>query len=960
MPLPADTTLNDRYTIRRTLDPGGEDEGDAGLAAGAFATVYLADDSDGDAAAILTEYVPAALSERTDDGELTPRDGREELFEQGMTLFRKETGMLREIDHPNLARPIDDFRARGTAFRAGAHPAGASLAGALQKNGGRIDEEAALEVMRPALGALHALHREGGVHAGFAPAAIYLTKERKVLLRGFRGVQFQLARRMVRREVPGAEEALAEATIPGISPPEQSDSEGRRGPWTDVYAAAATFFRAVTGRRLPEVSANAPSEQDASEEPGQAEIAEALAGAEELSEELKPVLGRALAPRPRGRLQSAQALLELLEDPSKLPEHSLSEGSRSEEPGAVESEDPEGAEGAGASAIAGAGASERDETRVEEAGEEDEGTWGPASIAAAAAEAARQEKEKARNQRKKREAEEGTRYEDDQPAARAGRRRGADDDEEDGDERLLPVSNRVAMGGGVAVLLVVAGLLFSSLLGGSTSNAEGSASARYERLVAEGDSLFEASAYRAAARRYREAEDLDIENAPGEGRVSERLLMIERLQEAVEGENYRRAMTRGDSLVARAERLADGENEFGESARLLFEQAREAYVAALSSRPDDSTALARVQSVRNTLDVGEEESGQQEDEETTLEEEQQLLFERYRDGGDEAFANENYEEARRQFNEALGYQPDNTYVQDKLEEIETRISEAQQQEQYRRYLRRADSLVEAGQLEAAKNEYQLALDVNPGDTAATRRLDEIAERQEQQRERQEQYQLHRSRGDMRFSESNFQQAAASYRKALDQRPDDDYVQRRLQEAEQRLAEAKQAAEDSANQQQTAEQQTAEQQTPDQQTAEQQTAEQQTADQQQAESQQAAGQQQQQTVQQGGGQEEPSELESKIYQVTDQQPKVVGGQSALYENISYPEEARQQGIEGRVFVRATIGKDGSVRNVKVQRGVGSGLDTEAARAVRNAEFEPAVVDGEPVAAYRTLMVRFQIE
>jgi TonB family protein len=956
MPLPADTTLNDRYTIRRTLDPGGEDEGDAGLAAGAFATVYLADDSDSDAAVILTEYVPAALSERTDDGELTPRDERDELFEQGMTLFRKETGMLREIDHPNLARPIDDFRARGTAFRAGAHPAGASLAGALQKNGGRIDEEAALEVMRPALGALHALHREGGVHAGFAPAAIYLTKKRKVLLRGFRGVQFQLARRMVRREVPGAEEALAEATIPGISPPEQSDSEGRRGPWTDVYAVAATFFRAVTGRRLPEVSANAPSEQDASEEPGQAEIAEALAGAEELSEELKPVLERALAQRPRGRLQSAQALLELLEDPSKLPEHSLSEGSRSEEPGAVESEDPEGAEGAGASAIAGAGASERDEARVEEAGEEDEGTWGPASIAAAAAEAARQEKEKARNQRKKREAEEGTRYEDDQPAARAGRRRGADDDEEDGDERLLPVSNRVAMGGGVAVLLVVAGLLFSGLLGGSTSNAEGSASARYERLVAEGDSLFEASAYRAAARRYREAEDLDIENASGEGRVSERLLMIEQLQEAVEEENYRRAMTRGDSLMARAERLADGENEFGESARLLFEQAREAYVTALSSRPDDSTALARVQSVRNTLDVGEEESGQQEDGETTLEEEQQLLFERYRDGGDEAFANENYEEARRQFNEALGYQPDNTYVQDKLEEIETRISEAQQQEQYRRYRRRADSLVEAGQLEAAKNEYQLALDVNPGDTAATRRLDEIAERQEQQRERQEQYQLHRSRGDMRFSESNFQQAAASYRKALDQRPDDDYVQRRLQEAEQRLAEAKQAAEDSANQQQTAEQQTAEQQTAEQQIAEQQQAESQQA----AGQQQTAGQQQQQTAQQGGGQEEPSESESKIYQVTDQQPKVVGGQSALYENISYPEEARQQGVEGRVFVRATIGKDGSVRNVKVQRGVGSGLDTEAARAVRNAEFEPAVVDGEPVAAYRTLMVRFQIE
>jgi len=945
MPLPIGATLNARYTIQRCLSEN------------ALATVYLAERSGAEDASaaggevLLTEYFPTALAERTgggDRGAVQPRDGREELFRQGVQLFRKEARALREIDHANIASEEEDFQAQGTAFRVGAHPAGASLAQALENKGGRITEAAAQVVIGPALEALHAVHRAGLIHAGLSPAAIYLTEERKVLLRGFRGAQLQLARTMVQRGVDGAEEALADVSAPGLSAPEQRSASGRHGPWTDVFAAAATFFRAITGKRLPG-EASLPNEQAASAaKEKQAGLAEALAGAEGLSEERRPVLARALASRPRGRLQSAKALAELLDNPSTLPDLEEKQEETPEDPG----EEQETEAGIAATAAAAAredGGGDEDE-RGKPAGEEadalggggmEKEAWGPASIAAAAAEAARKEKEKARSRRQARG--------DDAPRRRGGRsgEEGEEKPKAERERRMLPVSGRVAMGGGAVVLMIGAVLLMSGLLGGSESSAESSADAQYERLVAAGDSLFKASSYEAAAKRYREAENLDLEHAPDAERISERLVMIDRLREAVSAENYRRALSRGDSLTAQAERMA-GDDEFGAQARLLLEQAREAYVTALSSRPDDSTALERVQRVRTTLNAGRggeedaQENGEEdEDGETTLEEERRRLFERYRDRGDEAFANENYGEARSRFNSALEYRPDNAYVRNKLEEIETRLSEAQQQEQYRRYRRRADSLFEAGRLEAAQNQYQLALDATPNDPAVQARLDTIAERRAQRRRRQEQYQIHRSRGDLRFDEGDFQQAVASYRKALEQRPDDDYAQRRVEEAQQRLAAAE------AEQQQQA----AGEQRPSQQTAPQQTAAQQQDD-------DAA--RPQQTAPRGESEEDAGESEPRIHKNPDQKPKIVGGKSAFYEKVSYPERAREQGVEGRVYLRVTVGADGSLQNIETLMGIGHGADEEAINAARNTTFEPATVEGEPVRAYRTLMVQYEID
>jgi TonB family protein len=76
---------------------------------------------------------------------------------------------------------------------------------------------------------------------------------------------------------------------------------------------------------------------------------------------------------------------------------------------------------------------------------------------------------------------------------------------------------------------------------------------------------------------------------------------------------------------------------------------------------------------------------------------------------------------------------------------------------------------------------------------------------------------------------------------------------------------------------------------------------------------------------------------KIYTYTDQMPSYPGGDEALYDfiskNIVYPEVAKRAGIMGKIYVQFVIDKDGSVTDVKVQRGIGAGCDEEAVRVVK---------------------------
>jgi len=76
----------------------------------------------------------------------------------------------------------------------------------------------------------------------------------------------------------------------------------------------------------------------------------------------------------------------------------------------------------------------------------------------------------------------------------------------------------------------------------------------------------------------------------------------------------------------------------------------------------------------------------------------------------------------------------------------------------------------------------------------------------------------------------------------------------------------------------------------------------------------------------------------IFVFVEYPPTFPGGDEArikyLQENIHYPKEAKEAGIQGTVYVTFVVEKDGRITNVKVLRGVGSGLDKEAVRVIKN--------------------------
>ncbi|MDY6320882.1 MAG: energy transducer TonB, partial [Bacteroidales bacterium] len=77
-------------------------------------------------------------------------------------------------------------------------------------------------------------------------------------------------------------------------------------------------------------------------------------------------------------------------------------------------------------------------------------------------------------------------------------------------------------------------------------------------------------------------------------------------------------------------------------------------------------------------------------------------------------------------------------------------------------------------------------------------------------------------------------------------------------------------------------------------------------------------------------------------------------------LKYPEQAKQNGIQGRITLQFTVGVDGMVRNVSVLRGAHELLDTEAFRVISSSpRWEPGKQQGEAVPVTFIFPVIFQL-
>lgn len=227
--LPAGFRLDD-YTIVRELSSGG------------FSQVYLALDHH-DRKFAIKEYLPQDMTHRQPDGEVTIIDELDrEAFRVGLKCFFEEARVLAGIQHPNIVRVVNFFRANNTVYMVMEYTEGRPLSKELTLADGKLPEARLRKLFAELIGGLREVHQQQLLHLDIKPANIYLRRNGSPVL-----LDFGAARQALRR--PG--QPLTTMFTPGYAAPEQYDAKAALGPWTDIYGLGACLYAMLGAGRLP-------------------------------------------------------------------------------------------------------------------------------------------------------------------------------------------------------------------------------------------------------------------------------------------------------------------------------------------------------------------------------------------------------------------------------------------------------------------------------------------------------------------------------------------------------------------------------------------------------------------------------------------------------------------------------------------------------------------------------------
>ncbi|MBV2235323.1 MAG: serine/threonine protein kinase [Sterolibacterium sp.] len=227
------------------LPPGFQLEGyriERQLAHGGFSIVYLARDASGAAVAI-KEYLPSRLATRTGDSPVpVVEEKHQAAFRRGMKGFFEEGRVLAGLDHPNVVRVLNFFRANETAYLVMRYERGRTLQEHIQHQSGTLSENFIRTVFTRLLNGLREIHMRKLLHLDIKPANIYLRADGHPVL-----LDFGATRQGLGDNDPG----LGSVHTPGYAAPEQTgnaaETAATQGPWTDIYAVGATLYACLSG-----------------------------------------------------------------------------------------------------------------------------------------------------------------------------------------------------------------------------------------------------------------------------------------------------------------------------------------------------------------------------------------------------------------------------------------------------------------------------------------------------------------------------------------------------------------------------------------------------------------------------------------------------------------------------------------------------------------------------------------
>jgi len=224
--LPNGYRLNE-YTIVRKIGGGG------------FSIVYLARDDTNQPVAI-KEYLPGALVLRTEGSVIVQANSAENnnIFRHGMKCFFEEGRALACINHPNVVRVTNFFRANDTVYMVMNYERGKTLQQHIQANRGSIRESFIRRVFAQLLNGLREVHTHKLLHLDIKPSNLYIRLDGTPVL-----IDFGAARQTLSQE----ETKLQPMYTPGFAAPEQYHNRERLGPWTDVYSIGASLYACLAG-----------------------------------------------------------------------------------------------------------------------------------------------------------------------------------------------------------------------------------------------------------------------------------------------------------------------------------------------------------------------------------------------------------------------------------------------------------------------------------------------------------------------------------------------------------------------------------------------------------------------------------------------------------------------------------------------------------------------------------------
>lgn len=228
------TRLIGRYTIERVLGQGG------------FGITYLGIDELHEKKVAIKEFFPQGIVTRNieyEDAVTVTFVGEKDNYNKGKEKFLKEARiMARFSKDEGIVKAQDFFEINNTAYIVMEYLEGITLKQYLRENE-RIEPEELLELFVPLIESLDEIHSQGLIHRDISPDNIMVLLGGKIKLMDFGAA---------RDYTDFGEKSLSLILKPGYAPPEQYQTHGVQGPWTDIYALCATMYKCLTGENPPD------------------------------------------------------------------------------------------------------------------------------------------------------------------------------------------------------------------------------------------------------------------------------------------------------------------------------------------------------------------------------------------------------------------------------------------------------------------------------------------------------------------------------------------------------------------------------------------------------------------------------------------------------------------------------------------------------------------------------------